>query len=306
MDLRVLKTFQTICKVGSFQRAAEELQYGQSTITMQMQKLESDLGVKLFERGKRLKLTEAGRLLLKEAGHILNSVESLHQTIKDFGVGEAGFIRMGCIETTAIFRLPQLLVPFCQERPKVQLTLEISNSETISQRVAAGELDFGICSPPEANDQITFEPLFTEILGLLIPENHPLAKKERIFAQDLQPHRLLLTGRTCPYRKRLENLLMEKGTNPYSGIEIGGVEVIKHFVVEEFGLAIVPVLAASPPPPGTVLRFIEDFQSYYTVGVVQRVEEHSVGLVVDSLLELLRNQLKTIFQRAESPLTELG
>jgi len=292
MDLRVLKTFQTIGKVGSFQRAAEELQYGQSTITMQIQKLEADLGVKLFKRGKKLQLTEAGRLLMKEVAHILNGVESLRQTMKDLETGDAGIIRMGAIEPTASLRLPSVLVPFCDERPKVQLTLEVGNTESISQRVEQGELDFGICSTPEPNDQVTFEPWFTESLALLIPENCSLAEKEEIWITDIQGHRLLLTGRKCPYRKQLEGLLMERGTNPYSGIEIGSVETIKHLVVKGMGLAIVPRLAASPPPPGTVLREMKDFQPSYTVGLVKRAEEHSLGQVVESLLEILRERLK--------------
>lgn len=292
MDIRALKTFQTIVKRGSFQRAAEELQYVQSTVTMQIQKLESDLGVKLFERGKKGKLTDAGHLLLKEAAQILNGVDALRMTMRDFGEGEAGIIRMGAIEPTASFCLPSLLVPFCSERPKVQLSLEVGNTTTISQRVAEGELDFGICSIPEATANVSFEAWYTEPLGLLLPASHHLTKQAQIHTNDLAGQRLLLTGRYCPYRKQLESFLMERGTNPYSGIEIGSVEALKQLVKNNLGIAIVPVLAASPPPAGTVFRMMEDFQPSYTVGLVQRSEEYVRGRGVESLVNMLRSQLR--------------
>ena len=71
MDLKSVKTFETIARLGSFQKAADELKYVQSTVTMQIQKLESDLGVKLFERGRKIQLTEAGRVFFEKADLLL-------------------------------------------------------------------------------------------------------------------------------------------------------------------------------------------------------------------------------------------
>ncbi|MFD0681361.1 MULTISPECIES: LysR family transcriptional regulator [unclassified Paenibacillus] len=90
MDLKTLKTFQMIVTYGSFIRAAEEMNYAQSTVTMQIQKLESDLGVQLIERGKKIQLTEVGRLFHERSLHIVKDLEQLQNTMSDMQLGEAG------------------------------------------------------------------------------------------------------------------------------------------------------------------------------------------------------------------------
>src|SRR3954468_12336835 len=98
MDLRHLLTFQTIVERGSFLQAAETLQYAQSTISLHIQQLEATLGIELFARhGKRVQLTEAGRLLYDEAKQILGRVDALHQTMAGLLSGEVGHLRLGTI-----------------------------------------------------------------------------------------------------------------------------------------------------------------------------------------------------------------
>src|SRR5215813_11612358 len=102
MELRHLQTFQAVVRAGSFLQAAEELQYAQSTITLHIQQLEADLGVKLFARqGKRVHLTEAGRSLREQADHLLEYVATLQQNMADLVSGEAGHVRLGAVEPTA-------------------------------------------------------------------------------------------------------------------------------------------------------------------------------------------------------------
>src|SRR4051812_8762312 len=114
MDLRHLVTFQSVVKHDSFVRAADELQYAQSTVTLHIQQLESELGVKLFaRRGKKVRLNEAGRAFMEQAEQILAQVGTLKQSMLDLGQGEAGYVRVGAIEPAASRRLPALLVPFC-------------------------------------------------------------------------------------------------------------------------------------------------------------------------------------------------
>lgn len=99
MDIKTLKTFQMIVNYGSFMRAAEELNYAQSTVTMQIQKLESDMGIQLIERGKKIKLTEAGRMFYEQSLHIVKDMEQLHENMDNLQRGTAGNIRIGVTET---------------------------------------------------------------------------------------------------------------------------------------------------------------------------------------------------------------
>jgi DNA-binding transcriptional LysR family regulator len=291
MDLRHLLTFQAVVERGSFLQAAESLQYAQSTISLHIQQLEAALGVELFARqGKRVQLTEAGRLLYDEAAQILSRVDSLRQTMRELLSGEAGHLRLGSIEPCASLRLAPLLVPFCAARPKVRLTLEVGGTRAIGQRVARGNLDLGVVSPPAADLGLAFEPLFVEAMALLVPEGHPLAIAPAITLADLPGHRLLLTEQSCAYRDAIERTLLEQGTNPYSGVEIGSMVALKRAVQSGLGVAIVPVADSSPPLAGTLLRDIEGVDLGLTVGLAWRPDDRP-GQALAALIAILRSQL---------------
>jgi DNA-binding transcriptional LysR family regulator len=107
MELRHLTTFQAVVREGSFLRAADVLGYAQPTITLHIQQLEAALGVQLFTRqGKRMQLTEAGRVLQEHATQVLTRTALLQQTMTAMTTGDAGHARLGAIETVAYLRLP--------------------------------------------------------------------------------------------------------------------------------------------------------------------------------------------------------
>ncbi|GHO63683.1 LysR family transcriptional regulator [Ktedonobacter sp. SOSP1-52] len=293
MELRHLVSFQAIVKEGSFLQAAEKLRYAQSTITIHMQQLEAELGVSLFvRRGKHIQLTEAGRALQEQADTLTQRARALQQALKDVVAGEAGHLRIGAIEPTASLRLPPLLVQFCQTHPKLHLTLEVGSTHFISQQVATGALDVGICSPPTSQQGLVFDPLFVEPLTVLLPETHPLASRASLVPADLLDQRVLLKERGCEYRALIETALLARGTNPFSGIEIGSTEVLKRTVQEGLGIAIIPRAAAIPLLPHTVIRDLRDVALRLPVGLVSLPEVHSPGRALGAFLTLLRTQLQ--------------
>jgi LysR family transcriptional regulator, regulator of the ytmI operon len=290
MDIKALVTFQNIVKLGSFQRAAEELQYVQSTVTMHIQKLELDLGVKLFERGKILRLTEAGRILHKQANYILHEIETVRQMMGDFNSGETGNIRIGSMEPTASKRLPEILHKYCNEHPKVQITLEIGNTTSISERIVSGDLDIGICTAPDVEMGLDFIPLFVEKIGLLLGNSHPLANTSVINAADLQGERLIVTGRNCAYRKKLEKLLLEKGNHVMPMIESGSIEVVKQLVKKGLGTGIIPWVSHELTET-TVLKNVVDLELDIMIGILHRRDE-SISGAMQKMITALNNSLK--------------
>ena len=293
MELRHLETFQAIVQEGSFVGAAEKLQYAQSTITIHIQQLEAELGVKLFaRRGKHLRLTEAGRALQEQADALLKRYLALQQTMQEIVAGEAGHVRLGAIEPTASMRLAPLLVSFCQEYPKLQLTLEVGSAPMMIERVASCDLDFALCSLPESQTGLTFEPLFLEELRVLLPERHPLASKVPLTPADLLDQRLLLTERGCGYRGIIEKTLLSQGTNPFSGIEMGSFEVIKRAVQCGLGIAIMPVATATPPPSQTLLRKLHGVDLCLPVGLVSQHEARVSSRAQRALFTFLQTHLK--------------
>jgi DNA-binding transcriptional LysR family regulator len=291
MDLRAIKTFLTIVRLGSFQKAAQELSYAQSTVTMQIQKLERDLGVTLFERGKKFRLTEAGRICSEQSAHIVRDVNHLQNTMSDVALGESGSILIGVMEPAASFRLPKLLATFMDNHPKIQISIQIGNTCTLKELILKGEIDFAICSVPDTSAGLYFEPLFTEPLVLLVPSTNPLAAKPVISIQDLRGERFLVTSRECIFRKKLSTLLQKIGT-AYSTLEISDLATLKYYVQANHGIALVPSVTITPAPIGTVAKAVQDLSLDLEVGFLRSSERATFGTAEEKLAMFLREQLR--------------
>jgi LysR family transcriptional regulator, regulator of the ytmI operon len=295
MEFRHLQTFQAIVQAGTFIKAAESLDYAQSTITLHIQKLESELGVKLFaRRGQRTELTAAGKALENHAEQLLYRAVQLQQAMSDIVSGEAGTIRIGAIEPVASVHLPSVLVAFCQQYPKVRFSLEVGVTQIIAQRVASGFLDLAICSLPVASLGLAFEPLFQDPIALLLPESHRLASTTQIPIRDLAGERLLLTEEHCPYREVLEKALLPHGINPFTGVEVMSSGALKQMVRYGLGIGVMPVDAIAPIPPQTVMGNIAGLDLALQVGLITQPTGTVVGSVLHSLKERLREHLAKV------------
>ncbi len=292
MEFRHLQTFHTINEAGSFLKAAEKLQYAQSTITLHIQQLEAELKVKLFLRqGKQVQLTTAGRALSTHASHLLHRAEILQQEMAEIVAGEAGHLRIGSIEPVASLRLPSLLVSFCNQYPNVRLTLETGVTQIISQRLAKGELDLAICSPPNTKLGLSFETLFYDSMALLIPAEHHLSNKKTLEVADLAQERLLLTEANCPYRQVFEAGVLARGVNPCSGIEIMSLKALQSMVESGLGIGVMPLDIITPPPQNTVIKTINNLNLELPVGIAVSPEKSVPGLALDILVQIIRSSM---------------
>ncbi|MFC5452861.1 LysR family transcriptional regulator [Paenibacillus aestuarii] len=270
MDLKTLETFHLIVKHESFHRAAEELNYAQSTVTMQIQKLEATLGVQLLERGKSFRLTEAGRLFYEQSQEIIQRMKQLTADMTDMQHGEAGTVRLGVTEPTASHRLPPLIRRFITRYPRIRISLDIASTPALAESLLQGRLDFAICSPPDVGTELYFEPLFLEKFVALLPEHHPLSALEAVEPQHLQGHRLLITSAICPYRRKLEMILQEAGPISVETMEIGSMTALKSYVAAGLGMALVPEILLHPMPPGTTARSISGPQIDLLSGLMRK------------------------------------
>lgn len=291
MDFKSLISFQTIVSTGSFHRAAEELNYAQSTITMQIQKLESELGLQLLERGKGIRLTEAGRLFHEQSLRIMKDMERLKSSLEELKTGEAGKICLGATDPTATYRLPRLLKQFMTLHPRIDISVDISGTPALTEKLLRGELDMVLCSAPELGKELHYEPLFTEKFVLLMPEDHPLANQNEIAPQHLAGHRLLITAAGCPYRKKLESVLQEFAGPPLNTMEVGSMTALKFYVESGLGLAMVPESTLGPVPVGTIKRQLAGEPVDMACGIVCRMADYPLRSASLSLYQFLKSQL---------------
>ncbi len=291
MDLKTLKTFQMIVKYGSFIRAADEMNYVQSTVTMQIQKLESELGIRLIERGKKIRLTEAGRLFYEQSLQIVKNIEQLKMNLSDLQVGERGNVRLGVTEPTASYRLPEILERFLSQFPKIRISVDVANTPTLSERLLKGDIDLALCSTPDLGSDLHFEPLFKEDFVVLMPKNHPLAQNTVIAPEDIRGHRLLITSVTCPYRRKFEMVLQESGNIPIDTMEIGSMTALKYYVESGLGIALVPEIVLKPVPTGTTIRTMSGSLIHMTFGFLFKRSEYPLKLASSKLYEFLKQEL---------------
>ncbi|MFT9847719.1 LysR family transcriptional regulator [Aneurinibacillus sp. REN35] len=290
MDLKLLKTFQLLVNYGSFIRVAEEMNYAQSTVTMQIQKLEADLGIQLIERGKKIRLTEAGRLFYEQSLQIIKNIEQLQTSMFNFQMGEAGNVRLGVTEPTASYRLPAILKKFLSRYPKIRISVDITNTSTLSGRLLKGDIDIALCSVPELGDALYFEPLFKEEFVVLMPENHPLAQKAVVAPEDIQRYRLLITSATCPYRRKLEIVLQDMGNISVDTMEIGSMTALKYYVESGLGIALVPKIATKTVPNGTTIRTMSGSLIEMTFGILCKTSDYPLKLATSKLYQFLKQE----------------
>jgi DNA-binding transcriptional LysR family regulator len=292
MDLRHLHTFTAIAEEGSFVQAAEKLQYAQSTISLQIQQLEEELGIELFDRTlRKIRLTAAGHTLLIHAQHVLNQVEQMRADIADLAGGESGHLRVGMIEPVARLYLIDVLRAFRARYPRMRLTIEVLSTIRTHEQLAADQIDLGISTPPPAGSNLVFEPLLTEHMALLLQSSHPLKGHPAIMLSDLRHECLLLTHAPCAYRAMIEQAFMAHGLKITSSIEIGSLEVIKHAVQAGLGIAILPQLAAHHLPVGTVVRTVKDWNLQVSFGLITREIPSPQGKAVQAFRTFLKQAM---------------
>ena len=193
MEIHQLRYFVAVAEEGSFSRAAAKVRVAQPSLSQQIRKLEAEVGQPLFDRLPRsVVLTEAGRCLIDYARQILASIGDARRCVDELKGEVAGKVAVGAIPTIAPYVLPELVVTFQKHYPDVTLEIVEDVTEGVTRRIEAGELDFALTSPCRPSPTLRRESLGTEPLLALVPEEHPLAKKDLVEFDDLKSLRFLL------------------------------------------------------------------------------------------------------------------
>ncbi|MFE9944441.1 LysR substrate-binding domain-containing protein [Bacillus velezensis] len=275
MELRTIKTFHTIVQSGSFYKAAEILNYSQPTISMRIKQLEQDVGAQLFERGKKLKLTRAGRLFHERAGQLLAQYEVLDHTLADIRQGQAGLIQIGISEPTASLIFPAVLRGFLNDYPDMSVNVSVDDANTCSRKLLEGAIDFAVCGEPELILENYFDPFFHDSLNVIVSDRHPLAAKTSINLEDLEDECLIFTPANCPIRIQIEQHLQRSIGSRYRKMELTSSMAHQYYVRENIGVSIFTATAHSEPIEGTKVIPIHNLTISPPVGLLtNQKEEH--------------------------------
>ena len=243
MELRYLFTFIVVVEVGSFTRAANKLGYAQSSVSAQIQALETELEIPLFDRlGKNIILTDAGQRLLPYAHEITKMHNFAKEAIR-LDNAFSGTLTIGAPESLAAFRLPGIIRDYKSLYPEVKIILKPSVCWELHNHIRSGELDLAFWLQPETEDgDLHIETLVHEKMALIAPPGHPLVPCGHVEPAHLKDEIILHTEPGCTYRTLFEQHLNSHGIFPNPDLEFWSIEAIKNCVMSGLGLSFLPLI----------------------------------------------------------------
>ena len=243
MTLTQLQYTLAVAKEGNFTLAAEKCFVTQPTLSMQVQKLEKELGVKLFNRNtKPITLTAIGEKILLQAKIIVQESDRMKDIISVEKGVISGDFRLGIIPTVMPTLLPLFLSTFIKKFPKVNLKIEELNTASIGEKLLSNKLDAGIAATPLENEKIIEKPLYYEPFVGYIPISHHLSNLKKIEIEDLGKMEVLVLEDGHCFRKHILNLCQANETSKSFDLKSGSFETLVHLANEGMGMTLLPYL----------------------------------------------------------------
>ncbi|MGR9044517.1 MAG: LysR family transcriptional regulator [Gammaproteobacteria bacterium] len=236
---RQLEIFLLVAKHLSLTRASELLFLSQPAVSMQIKQLENLVGMSLFEKtGKKLYLTEAGKVMRDHARDILSSQRSFEETIAKLAGAESGYFTLAVPETAIQFAT-FLLAQFCRQHPGIGFHLEIHNRAGLLTCIKENTTDLTIMGQTPAEMELVTKVFMKNPLVIIASPEHPLSVKKRISLAELLPYQFVVRERGSGTRIAMQRFCSEHGIQLKTAMEMPNNEAIKQAVAAGFGLGII-------------------------------------------------------------------
>jgi len=240
LTLRQLTCFDAVARLRSFTRAAEELHLTQPAVSMQVKQLEGQIGLTLTENiGRAIHLTDAGKEVYAYARAILQELEELETVLVTLKGEGGGRLRLAAISTANYFA-PRLLGTFRQRFPSANISMDVTNRESILAQIAANGVDMAIMGQPPGGMELEAIPFMDNPLVIVARPGHPLAGQARIPLQRLEEEVFLVREPGSGTRGAMERFFKKRKLTLNAGMEMGSLEAVKQGVQAGLGLGLIP------------------------------------------------------------------
>jgi len=302
MTITQLEYIVAVDTYRSFVMAAEKCFVTQPTLSMQVQKLEDTLGVKLFDRSKQPVVpTEIGNEVIAQARVMLSEAEKIKEIITDRQRELSGELKVGIIPTVAPYILPKILHGFIEKYPQVKLIVSEETTEHIIQQLKLGTIDCGILSTPLHESSLTEIPVFYENFVAYVSKNSKLFKKKSISPDDIDMEEIWILNEGHCMREQVLNICQRrKSTQGFKHFEYntGSVETLKRMVDQNNGATILPELALTELTDKQLdkVRYFKSPEPAREVSVViQRnfLKRRLIEALKNEILEFLPKRMKS-------------
>lgn len=237
--IQQLRLFIAVLKNASYTRAAEELHLSQPAVSIQIKKLEHQVGMPLFEIvGKKIFPTAAGMTIYEASCDIFSRIDEMKNSVESLKGVVKGPLRLTVVSTTKYF-LPHLLGRFLTKYPDVEPKLTFTNRAKVMQALSDNEGDFVVIGQVNEDDRYLTFPFLENILVVIAPPDHPLAQQKNINLEDIAQQRFLEREAGSGTRMAFDALLEKNNLKIEPYMELSSNEAIKQGVMAGLGIAIV-------------------------------------------------------------------
>ena len=293
MNLRRLDYFLAVAEERHFRRAAERLHVAQPALSVQVARLERELGVTLLDRNRRgVELTPAGTALLARTRTLLPSLRDALAEVTAVGAGRAGRLLVGFVGSTAYELLPRVLRTAERAMPTVQIALRQMTSPRQIEALEAGRLDLGVARVPSLSRVLASMRLLAEPFVVALPARHRLAHKSALPARLLDDLPLVtLPPDAGALREAMLGELTDAGACPRIVDEVSDMPTILGLAAAGRGVALVPASVSSLRLNGVVFRRLQSPRRQAELWLLKRREDHRP--MVATLMKLISNAAAT-------------
>jgi len=258
MTLTELRYVVAVAEARHFGQAAERCHVSQPSLSASVKNLEEELGVTLFERGKRgVFLTEAGEQIVAQARRALEEAERVKTVARQGRDPLKGVLRLGIIHTIAPYLLPDLVGALRRTAPEMPLDVEENTTAMLDRMLRAGELDAVILALPYEGPGIETVPLYEEEFQVIAPARHALARRKSVAVEELDAGELLLLPVGHCFRDQVLDACREFSRPPEAGRQGNSLETLRSMVASGLGVTVLPATALTPRHANALVKPVD-------------------------------------------------
>ncbi len=248
MEMHQLRYVVAVARTRNFSHAAEQCHVSQPSLSQQIQKLEAELGERLFERRRREStLTPSGEAFLRRAVRILEEVEAAKREATDAQRLLRGTLTVGVLPTIAPYILPDVLRAYAHQFPGVKIVVQEDTTSRLLKLAHAYEIDLALASRPIPDERMEIRDLFAEELRVALPPGHRLTRKQTVTPADLQNERLIVMKEGHCLGDQVLDFCKRRDLEAIVSLRSAQLETIQALVRSGLGISFIPAMAARSP-----------------------------------------------------------
>lgn len=286
MNLQHLRYLLAVARTGSFTRAAGTMHVTQPTVSSAVAELESELGVRLFNRsGRSAQLTMEGRTLVNYAIGIQDLVDEARDRLTNRNGTPQGGFRFGAIDAAAIYLLPETLREFLDTRPGIELTVEVAGSRQLVRALLENRSEFAFITLPFDHDRLKTLSLYNDPLVLVVGGSHDFARKKLVTLQQVALEPLILFHADSISRRVIDARFRKDDLSPRVVMEMGSPEAMRKLVEVGVGISFLPRLTVRDALESGTLREVgvRNVRFHREIGIAWKKTRY-FGPAIEALL----------------------